>query len=233
MKNENTRSLPIGQEEIKNAAQELRRFRRARAAHESRVKEEEKFFRLRVLPKAHSNAEGEAFAPHSAWLLNTILQKHADMMENIPTASCLAREPGDVEDAKAISAILPVILERSHFEESYSENMWSKLKHGSCAYGVFWNNDLENGLGDIDVRRVEMSQLFWQPEVRHLEDSSAVYYVQAVSEESIRARFPHYNGKGASAASLGLTVGGDGNFLGVVERYYKKRLPSVTFTVIL
>lgn len=215
----------VGPEEIKNAAAELRRFRRARASFESRVREEEKFFTLRALPKAHKNTEGEQFAPHSAWLINTILQKHADMMENIPTATCLAREPGDVEDAKAISAILPVILERSNFEESYSENMWVKLKHGVCAYGVFWNNALENGVGDIDVRRVELSHLYWQPGVRHLEDSCAVYYVESVSEAEVRARFPHYNGKGASAASMGFATG-EGECLAVVDRYYKKRTPE-------
>ncbi len=216
--------LPVGQTQLREAMAELRRFRRARAALDSRVKEEEKFFRMRVAPKSHKNAEGEHFAPTSAWLVNTILQKHADMMENIPTATCLAREPGDVEDAKLLSAILPVILERSEFESVYSENMWCKLKHGMCAYGVFWNNALENGLGDVDVRRIELSKLFWQPGVRRLQDSRAVYYVETVPEETLRAQFPHYDGKGVNAASLGLTSASEENGIAVVERYYKKRL---------
>ena len=219
------KELPVGQEDVQAAAAELRRFRRARAPFENRVREEEKFFRMRVAPKGHKNAEGEAFAPTSAWLVNTVLQKHADMMENIPTATCLAREPGDVEDAKALSAILPVILERSEFESVYSENMWYKLKHGMCAFGVFWNNALDNGLGDIDVRRIELSKLYWQPGVRSLQDASAVYYLECVPEQMLLAQFPHYNGKGASAASLGL-ASGEENGIAVVDRYYKKRLPD-------
>lgn len=224
--NEMKKELPVGLAQLREAAAELRRFRRARAALESRVKEEEKFFRMRVAPKAHKNAEGESFAPTSAWLVNTILQKHADMMENIPTATCLAREPGDVEDAKMLSAILPVILERSDFESVYSENMWSKLKHGMCAYGVFWNNDLENGLGDVDVRRVDISKLYWQPGVRRLQDSRAVYLLECVPEETLRAHFPHYDGKGPSAAALGLNTAGEDGGIAVVDRYYKKRLPD-------
>lgn len=217
----------VGTAQIREAAEELRRFRRARAESEARVKEEDRFFRMRVYPKVHRNKEGESFAPTSAWLVNTILQKHADMMENIPTAICLAREPGDEMDAKALSAILPVILERSDFEQAYSENMWQKLKHGTCAYGVFWNNELENGLGDIDVRRVEMSKLYWQPGVRSLQDSSAVYYIEAMDEETIRARFPHYNGKGDSATALGLSrLFSQGDDIAVIDRYYKKRLPD-------
>jgi len=227
MKENMIASERVGVAQIRAAAEELRRFRRARAETEARVKEEEKFFRMRVYPKAHRNKEGENFAPTSAWLVNTILQKHADMMENIPTAICLAREPGDEADAKALSAILPVILERSNFESAYAENMWSKLKHGMCAYGVFWNNELENGLGDIDVRRVELSKLYWQPGVRALQDSSAVYYIEAVSEEQLYARFPHYNGKGESAGALGLSrICGEGHDVAVIDRYYKKRLPD-------
>ena len=223
--NEMKKELPVGQVQLREAAAELRRFRRARAAFENRVREEEKFFRMRVAPKVHKNAEGEGFAPTSAWLVNTILQKHADMMENLPTATCLAREPGDVEDAKVLSAILPVILERSEFESVYSENMWYKLKHGMCAYGVFWNNELENGLGDVEVRRVELSKLFWQPGVRRLQDSRAVYYVESIPEDTLCAQFPHYNGKGVSAAALGLNSIEE-NGIAVVDRYYKKRLPD-------
>ncbi len=227
MKEEKMEKNAVGSKEVREAAEELRRFRRARAERENRVREEEKFFRMRVAPRVHRNKEGEEFAPSSAWLVNTILQKHADMMEHMPTASCLAREPGDVEDAKALSSILPVVLERCEFESVYSDNMWSKLKHGMCAYGVFWNNALENGVGDIDVRRVELSRLFWQPGIRRLQDSRAVYYIEAMEEDALYAAFPHYDGKGCSAASMGLSASTtESGGIAVIDRYYKKRLPD-------
>ena len=84
MKEEKMDVAPVGAREIREAAEELRRFRRARAERENRVREEEKFFRMRVAPKMHRNKEGEDFAPCSAWLVNTILQKHADMMVRHP-----------------------------------------------------------------------------------------------------------------------------------------------------
>lgn len=227
MKEEKKSTESVGVKQIREYTEELRRFRRARAERENRVREEEKFFRMRVAPRVHRNKEGEEFAPTSAWLVNTVLQKHADMMEHMPTASCLAREPGDIEDAKALSSILPVVLERCEFESVYSDNMWAKLKHGMCAYGVFWNNALENGIGDIDVRRVELSRLFWQPNIRHLQDSRAVYYVDAMEESALYAAFPHYDGKGTSAASMGVaTAANESGGIAVIDRYYKKRLPD-------
>lgn len=226
MKEKTMKKPPIGELEIKAAQEELRRYRRARSPMEARVREEEDFFNLRVAPKLHRNKEGERFAPTSAWLVNTILQKHADLMENMPAAICLPREPEDEADAKALSAILPVILERSEFESAYADNMWFKLKHGACAFGVFWNGELENGIGDIDVRRVDLMRLYWQPGVRRLEDSHAVFYVECMEESALRARFPHYNGRGAGAASLGLASRADTSELAVVDWYYKRRLPD-------
>ncbi len=208
----------IDVEQIRAAAEELADWQRARADHLARIADEEDFFRLRVLPKAHRNSEGESFAPTSAFLVNTVLQKHADMMENIPTAVCLAREPDDRKDAEALSAILPVILERSHFEQAYSENMWHKLKHGSCAFGVFWNGSLENGLGDIDVRRIDLRNLFWQPSVADIQNSRAVYLIERMEQSDLCAAYPQLE----AVDPRTLSQNGDGTVT-VVDRYYKKR----------
>lgn len=213
--------------QVRAAMEELMRWQKARSAHLARIADEENFYRLRVAPRAHRSSEGESYAPTSAWLLNTVLQKHADLMENIPTATCLAREPGDEQEAKALSAILPVVLERSGFEEIYASNMWSKLKHGTCAYGVLWNNALENGLGDIEICRVDLRNLYWQSGVRDLQRSRAVYLVERVETAVLRAHFPHFTGKGACSEFPGLVgdEGGEEQVI-VVDWYYKKHLPD-------
>ena len=217
----------IGKAELRAAMEELLSFRRAQEGFLSRVREEEEWYRLRVTPSPTHNSAGETFAPTSAWLFNALMQKHADLMENIPTAVCLPREKSDEGDAEALSAMLPVILSRSGFAGAYSDNMWYKLKHGVCAWGVFWNAALENGLGDIDVRRVELGNLFWQPDVRDLQDSRAVYYVQEWDITALRARFPHYSGKAAEGLdAFFLPCGEREDRVAVVDWYYKKHLPN-------
>ena len=214
--------------QVRGAMEELLRWQKSNCDFFARVEDEENFYRMRVAPRAHQNSDGERFAPTSAWLLNTVLQKHADLMEHMPTAACLAREPGDEQDAKALSEILPVILERCQFEETYSDNMWFKLKHGVCAYGVFWNNELENGLGDIDVRRVDMRNLYFQPGVRDIQRSRSVYYVERMSAAELRLRYPHFDGVGSVSDLPGMPLadeGGEEQVL-VVDWYYKKRTPE-------
>ena len=214
--------------QIRGAMEELLRWQKANEDFFARVEDEENFYRLRVAPRAFRNSDGERFAPTSAWLLNTILQKHADLMEHMPAATCLAREPGDEQDAEALSAILPVILERCNFEQTYSDNMWFKLKHGVCAYGVFWNNELENGLGDVDVRRVDMRNLHFQPGVRDIQRSRAVYYTERVGAAELRARYPQFDTVGSIGDLPGVCCvdeTGEEQVL-VVDWYYKKRTPE-------
>ena len=213
----------IGKGEIRAAAEELLAWRREREGFAARVSEEEAWYRLRMAPRARQNSEGERIAPTSAWLFNALMQKHADLMENIPTAVCLPREESDEADAEALSAILPVILSRSGFEGAYSDNMWYKLKHGVCAWGVFFNAELENGLGDVDVRPVELSQLYWQPGVKNLEASASVYYVEHVNRAQLRARFPRYDGKVENGALDTVWGSADEDVALVVDWYYKKR----------
>lgn len=217
----------IGKAEVRAAMEELLSWRRASESFFARVRDEEEWYRLRVAPHVHHNSEGEHFAPTSAWLFNALMQKHADLMENIPMATCLPREESDEEDARALSAILPVILDRSNFEGAYSDNMWYKLKHGVCAWGVFWNSELENGMGDVDVCRVDMQNLFWQPGVRHIQQSRSVYVVEMAEIAALRAQFPRYDGRsdGNFDAFFGSSGGTDGK-VAVVDWYYKKRTPG-------
>ena len=213
----------IGKAEIKAATEELLAWRREREGLATRIREEESWYRMRVAPHARQNSEGERIAPTSAWLFNALMQKHADLMENIPTAVCLPREESDEADAEALSAILPVILARSGFEGAYSDNMWYKLKHGMCAWGVFFNAELENGLGDVDVRPVDLGRLYWQNGVKNIQDSRSVYYVEQLDRAFLRARFKQFDDKGEGDA-LGAFFGTESDeTVAVVDWYYKKR----------
>lgn len=221
------RKTAITKAELRGAMEELLCWRREREGFLTRVRDEEDWYRLRVTPRAHRNSEGESIAPTSAWLFNALMQKHADLMENIPLATCLPREESDEEDARALSAILPVVLDRSGFEGAYSDNMWYKLKHGVCAWGVFWNTELENGLGDIDVRRVDLASLYWQPDVRELQHSKSVYFVEEREISALRAQFPRYDGKAGDGLDAFFCPKGEaGNTVAVVDWYYKKRTPE-------
>lgn len=178
----------IGQDEIRGAMETLRKYKDGKARLESRIVENEKWYRMRHWD-AIGRPEGQP-APTSAWLFNSLANKHADMMDNYPAPNVLPRERGDEADAESLSAILPVVLERNDYEGVYSDASWYKLKNGTSAYGVFWDKGLENGLGDIAIRKLDLLNLFWEPGVREVQDSRNLFIVSLVDNEVLRENWP-------------------------------------------
>ena len=159
-----------------------------------------------------------------SWIFNSVVNKHADVIESIPTCVCLPREKRDEHYAETLSKIIPVITQRCDFEQTYSDNSWEKLKHGTAVYGVFWNNSLEEGLGDIDIRPVAISDVFWEMGVSDVQNSKDLFIVKLCDKSELEATYgissdEKIEGDAHLRAALGF--GGDEKAL-VVDWYYKK-----------
>ena len=226
---------PIGKEEIAKAAELLSRYKDGKKMLESRVVEDELWWELRHWEVMRRAREGKAQLPQpqptSAWLFNAIVNKHADAMDNYPEPVVLPRERSDEESARTLSSVLPVVLEYNDYEQTYSQAWWEKLKHGTAAYGVFWNSRKENGLGDIDIRGIDLLKLFWEPGITDIQDSRNLFLVELVDEELLEQRYPEHKGHlGGSVIDLKQyvyddTVDTSGKSL-VVDWYYKVRAAS-------
>lgn len=94
-----------------------------------------------------------------------------------------------------LSSVLPVILERNGFEQTYSDVWWYKLKSGTGVYGVFWNPRLENGLGDIDIRKLDLLNLFWEPGISDIQQSRNLFSVELMDNRTLESRYPQLKGQ--------------------------------------
>jgi len=146
--------MPITVKDIREAAATLQQYKSAKANLEQKIIDNEQWFKMRHWEQYRRRDGGKL--PASAWLFNSILNKHADAMDNYPEPAILPAEESDSETAKMLSQVVPAILERNNYEQVYSDAWWYKLKHGCSAYGVFWNSELENGLGDIQIRKIDL-----------------------------------------------------------------------------
>ncbi len=187
----------IGPEEVRQAAQVLQKYKEGKANLEQRIIGNEQWYKL--LHWGQLRQEGKAGTgecePTSAWLFNSIANKHADAMDSFPKPNVLPREEGDREDAKMLSSVLPVILERNGFEQTYSDVWWYKLKSGTGVYGVFWNPRLENGLGDIDIRKLDLLNLFWEPGISDIQQSRNLFSVELMDNRTLESRYPQLKGQ--------------------------------------
>ena len=230
--------------DVRIAAELLNRYRAGKSYLDTRLSGEALWWQSRHGVEGGTDTarrpDGKAGSkPTSAWLFSSICNKHADLCDAAPTCVALPREPGDEAEAELLSDILPVIAERSNFHEIYSANTWSKLMHGVAAYGVFWNPALENGVGDIDIRRVDVLNIFWEPGVRNIQESPNLFLVGLEDTATLMARYPRLRERRAAvrddatlfSPELGgsyLTYGGEGmgDKIAVVDWYYKRTLPT-------
>ena len=217
----------IGREQIQAAQQTLQKYKEGKANLERRIVENEQWFKLRhweCMRKEQTNQ----VEPSSGWLFNAIANKHADAMDNFPSPNVLPREKGDEAEAEMLSSILPVILEQNDFEETY-DNVWDyKLKAGTGIYGVFWDKEKMNGLGDISIRKVDIINLFWESGITDIQRSRNLFHVELADNDLLLGVYPQLEGKlGNSTLDISKYVYDDAvdtnNKSAVIDWYYKKR----------
>lgn len=192
----------IGVEDIRKAGEILRKYKDGKANLESRVIEDELWWELRHWEAVGRNKDSRAGKvaqnmpkSTSGWLFSAITNKHADAMDNYPEPVALPREASDEGSAKVLTNVLPVVLEQNDFEQTYSDNWWEKLKHGTSVYGIFWDQGKENGLGDINICQIDLLHLFWEPGVTDIQKSKNLFIVELVDEDDLNRQYPEYNGK--------------------------------------
>lgn len=217
----------VGLDEILTAASTLKKYKSAKQRLENRIAENENWFRLR-----HWAENSDGTPASSAWLFNSIVNKHADFMDAVPQCTVLPREESDERAARQLTDMLPVILERNDWESVYSEGAYSKLKTGTAVYSVLWNPEACNNLGDIDVRRADILNLFWEPGIRDIQKSRNLFYTELVDNDILIDMYPSLEGKlGSAGETFGYLYDPSvdtSDKSAVVDWYYKKRVGGKT-----
>ena len=218
--------LPIGPEEVAEAAATLQKYKAGKAALDKRLVDNELWFRMGHW-KNYQNPmmEGKP-QPSSGWLFNSIANKHADAMDNYPAPNVLPRAADDSETAKVLSSILPVVLEQADYEQVYSDTWWRKLKQGTGVKGVFWDPEQHGGLGEIAIRPMNLLMLYWEPGVEDIQDSPNFFSLRMENTKQLEARWPQLEGHSASVLDVPRFLHDGGLDTSeksvVVDWYYKK-----------
>ena len=215
----------ITEKSIMQASTILQTYKRGKTNLENRHIANEQWWKLRQWEMINQNAPEDSNKPASGWLFNCIISKHADYDEAYPTFNCLPREEGDKEEAAKLSSILPVVLEQNRFRDTYSDAGWQKLKFGTAIYGVFWDNEKYNGLGDIAIEKIDSLSIYFEPGITDIQKSRNVFRVQAMDNDLIEQIYPETKGKlGHGALSVKTFITDDvvdaGNKSIVVDWYY-------------
>ena len=227
---------PIDKKKLDEVITTLKDYKAGKEHLENRIVEEERWWKQRHWEvmrgkDAPQNPKEERPEPTSAWMFNSIANKHADIMDNYPEPNVLPREMMDEQDAETLSSILPVVFERNEYEQTYDKAAWYKLKHGVVAKGVFWNKELENGLGDIDIRFMDILNIFWEPGITDLQKSRNLFVIDLKDNDLLEQEWPQLKNKlGGHVIEAKQYIHDDNVDVSkksvVVDWYYKKRTPE-------
>ena len=188
----------IGPEQLRVFTKTLEEYKAGKVQTEQRILASENWWKLRnsIEEQKDSKAAGdEGFKAVSGWLHNVIVSKHADAMKAFPEPNILAREQGDRGEAMMLSAIIPCVLEQNNFEATYSDAMWQKLKTGTGVYKVVWSSSKLHGLGDIEVSRVNLLNIYWEPGVTDIQRSRYFFHTELYDKDVLEERYPQLKDK--------------------------------------
>ena len=220
----------IGTEEVAKAAQLLQRYKSGKAALDTRIVDNELWFRMRHWKNYKNEMMEGKPTPASGWLFNSIANKHADAMDNYPEPNVLPRAADDEETAKVLSKVLPVVLEQADYEQAYSDTWWRKLKQGTGVKGVFWDPAKRSGLGDIAIESVDILMLYWEPGVMDVQESANLFSLRLEDNDQLKARWPQLDGHTGSTLEVAKYVHDEHidttDKSVVVDWYYKKARPE-------
>lgn len=176
----------VSSDKVREARARFEKYKAARASLNQRLTDNEQFWKMRHW---EGKTQKENVNP-TGWLLNAVHSKHADMMDGYPEPSIRAKEKGDIAEAKLLSQIVPVILEQTGFKKTYSKVCRDKINKGTGVYGIFWDNTKHFGMGDISIEKINLLNLYFEPEVEDIQKSREVFLLEEISRDAAVARWP-------------------------------------------
>lgn len=183
----------FGEDQVNKALTDLDVYIDAKRVIDMKATENQQWWRLRhwsVIGGETNEAQKAGIEVGSAWAVNSLLNKHADIMDSFPKPNVLPREADDENEAKLLTDIVPAILEQNDYEEVFRRSAWDFCIDGAAIKGVFWDSSKHDGLGDVAITNVDVHNLFWQPGISDIQDSDKVFHVSIEDIDAVRAKWP-------------------------------------------
>lgn len=215
----------ITNSEVKIFEETLREYQNGKQEIDNKATSNQEWWRLRHWGQMGSQ-HGEEKAT-SAWLFNSIINKRASLMDAFPKPNILPRTEENREEAEMLTKILPIISDRNGYEQIYADKGLDLLIDGGCITSVIWDNSLNDGLGDISIKTVDVHNLYWEPGINNIQDSKAVFTPKLVDNDLLEKLYPQLQGKSGGIKTIPEYINKDEQvdqtkYTEVWDMYYKK-----------
>lgn len=133
--------------------------------------------RMRTCRKIHELNDPEAgeHEPQLPVLLSTIQSKIADQMDNMPEAMLTPESPQMQRYAEDATDVVRWVFDRNYFDGLYPRLAEDYYVVGCCIMQMHWDEDMDDGAGNVRILRIPPEYVTWDPGARDLQECRAIF----------------------------------------------------------
>jgi hypothetical protein len=131
--------------------------------------------------------------PNVPVLHSTVENCTADIVDNFP--SQIIRGVGNDDDIKALigTELTRFILQRAKYKAKFEKKARAALKRGEGTLQAFWNQELADGMGDVDIRYLNVNRFAWDKNAEDINDGRFFAIIDYISPEDFYEMYPDVN----------------------------------------
>lgn len=177
-------------------------------------------------PNQTGSSEGEEVVQLPT-LVSNIVATVADQVDNMPDVQLLPEEPGSKDRSDQMADVLHYIFDRREYRRMHPELMTDMLVAKACVIQTFWDPDLNDGEGDVDILRWPIENFYWDPDFDDLQEGRACFKVAWFPKSWFEEHYPdEYRyisfGRGTDSVLEPENIDNDDQMTMLAEYWYKR-----------
>ena len=175
---------------VKTAYERLRLWKRGCQEMHERARTARKVFLLQDPMQDAPDTPPEKRTLQLQTLKSTINSCIADQMDNLPEVRLLPERPELRETAGMLEDVMRFVLEQNRFESFQRRRVEDFFVTGTAVTQVAWDQDMNQGQGEVAILRWPVEAFLWDPEAEDLQEGRAVMKVSWRPMSWFEARYP-------------------------------------------
>jgi len=178
--------------------------------------------RMRMLEMEEKSATSPAMSTLNSCVDNVI----ADQIDNMPEAVMIPEREETMDSAKEMTDVVSFVLHQAGWNGKYQQMMEDAVVAGTGVAQVFWDDDLEDGEGMVNVLSWHPEDFFPDPMCESIQDGRACFKVTHTTVGWVEEHYPHAKGfvagdEYAHEGGRGEAPGGDSRVT-LIEFWYRR-----------
>lgn len=159
------------------------------------LREEHEQMRRARMMRQRRQENRSATAPTSNTLNSCVDNMIADQIDNLPEAMMLPEREETAQSAEEMEDVLSFVLYHAGWPGKYQQLMEDAVVTGTGVVQVFWDEDMEDGEGMVNVIAWHPEDFYPDPMYENIQDGRGCFKVTHTTVDWVEEHYPHVKGQ--------------------------------------